>query len=173
MIKVTPLLTPLHGKCSFLLLNADEVCLRDLVGRPADCRAGSRRQNSGVHSPEETLRSFPSVDDPSSVPETAGIANLSVRVGAPRLEQSLYDVQRSRGGGCNTSGKATSCAVSEGVVSSLSAVLHSLCQGLVCGELKCGERNGHGESRRVRGVEGTDAFSAVNCARTFSDIAEG
>lgn len=165
--------TLLSVMCSFLLLNADEVCFCDFVCGPADGRAGSSGQDSCVHAAEEALGALPPVNDAGGVEQSPGVADLGVGVGAPRLQKSLYDIERSGCGGCDTSGKTTGGAVSERVVTRSAAGLHDLCEGLVGGELQGGEGNGHGESGRVGGVECTDALGAEDCGCTFSNVAEG
>lgn len=158
---------------SFLLFDADEVRLRDLVGRPANSRAGRSGDDSGVHAAEEALRALSPVDDACGVEEAAGIADLHVGAGSSRLEQGLDDVQRCGCGCGDTAGETTGGAVGERVVAGFSAALHGLCEGLVCGELQGREGDGHGEGGGVGGVEGTDAFGSVDGARALADVAEG
>jgi hypothetical protein len=162
----------LYRACSFLFLDADEVGLCDLVRGPADGRAGSGCQDSGVHAAEETLATLPPVNDACGVEKSSSVADLHVRVSASSLEQCLHDVQRSGGSCGDSTGETTGSAVSERVVSGSSAVLHGLGEGLVRRELQCRERYCHGKSRGVGSVEGADALSSVYCSRTLSDVAE-
>lgn len=48
-------------------------------------------------------------------------------------------------------------------------VLHKLRQGFVGGELKCGERHGHGESRRVGDVECAESFVPEHGSRAVGN----
>lgn len=134
---------------------------------PADGRAGHRRDDARLEATEEALEPIPPLDDRSRLPEAFGGANLRVSSGAPRLQQSLDHIERSRHPGRDGSSQASRDTVGDRIIAFRG--VHDLRDGLVGGELDGREGDGHGECRGVGHVEGPHTFRAVHRLGALGD----